>query len=678
MRLAYDIETDGLFDAMTHIKCLNVIEIDTEVEYRFTDWTHYECAMTGERTEVPTERTGTLAEGLAMLAEADEIVAHNGAGFDDPAICMLFPDWEPTSYRRDSKLEAQIVWSDLKVRDSINAKRGKLPAEFKAKRFIGSHKLEAWGYRLGAPKGDFVPTKMVRWIDGMPCGKWSWEEYPFSKECDDYCMQDVRTLVQLVKRIEAHTVPVEAARMEYLVRQVVDRQENTGFVFNENSAMALVAKLQARSAELTDELQEMVPPWLAPKGRPKRTKRDRRQFVQSELGGTTRKVKGETQRGYWSYWTGGEKYQSIEPKVFNPGSRDQIANRLIKLEGWVPTDFTSDGKASVSEDILDTLEYPIARKLSEYLMVAKRLGQLADGKQGWLKHVKRDGRIHGRVDTLGCITSRMSHSYPNIGQVPTTHKPYGKECRELFTVPQGKVLVGCDAEGIELRLLAHYMARYDGGRYARTVVEGRKEDGTDAHTVNQSALQLRLRDSAKTWFYAFIYGAGAYKLGTIVLADFTEEKRAKFYSKFPVGNKRNRALVRLGVRSKERLAKNLPALSDLTDDVKKAAKRGWLKALDGRLLRVRSEHAALNTLLQGGGAIIMKRALVIMTAAVYGLDGEFVANVHDEVQIESLPENADEIGRLAADAIRKAGEFYELRCPLAGDYAVGGTWAETH
>jgi hypothetical protein len=222
------------------------------------------------------------------------------------------------------------------------------------------------------------------------------------------------------------------------------------------------------------------------------------------------------------------------------------------------------------------------------------------------------------------------------------------------------------------------MARYDGGRYAKTVVEGRKQDGTDAHTVNQRALEMHLRDSAKTWLYAMMYGAGNYKLGTIVLADFTEEKRARFYSKFPVGNKRNRALVRLGIRSRERLAKNLPALAKLTEDVKRASKRGWLKALDGRLLRVRSEHAALNTLLQGGGAIIMKRALVIMAAAVYGLDGEFVANVHDEVQIESLPENADEIGRLAADAIRKAGEFYELRCPLAGDFAVGRTWAETH
>jgi hypothetical protein len=414
MRFGYDIETDGLLDKMTHIKCLNMIEIDTEVEYRFTDWSTYECAMTGERTDVPTKRTGTLAEGLAMLAEADEIVAHNGAGFDDPAICMLFPEWEPTSYRRDSQLEAKIVWPDLNVRDAVNAKRGKLPPEFKAQRYIGSHKLAAWGFRLGAPKGDFVPTKMDRWIDGMPCGKWSWEEYPFSEECDDYCMQDVRTLVQLVKRIEAHTVPTEVSRMEYLVRQILDRQEATGFTFDEDSAMTLVSKLQARQAELTDELQKTFLPWLTKKGKLKRTKRSRRQFVRSSMGGTVRRVKGETQQGYWSYWTGGEQYQSVELKVFNPSSRDQIANRLTKLEGWVPTDFTPDGKASVSEDILDTLEYPSAKLLSEYLMVSKRLGQLSDGKQGWLKHVKKDGRIHGRVDILGCITSRMSHSYPNM------------------------------------------------------------------------------------------------------------------------------------------------------------------------------------------------------------------------------------------------------------------------
>jgi len=326
----------------------------------------------------------------------------------------------------------------------------------------------------------------------------------------------------------------------------------------------------------------------------------------------------------------------------------------------------------VDEEVLKQLPYPEAQVLSEYLMVEKRLGQLATGKEAWLKHVRPDGRIHGEVTTNGAVTGRMTHSKPNIAQVPglTDKKtgkpmPYGKECRSLFIVPVGKKLVGCDADALELRCLAGYMARYDGGAYIKTVLEGKKELGTDMHTVNAKALGTT-RDIAKVWFYAFIYGAGDFKLGTILNAPRGKE-------------------MEWGRRSRARFLKNLPALKTIIEKVQKAvAKKGFLKGLDGRQLRVRSSHSAFNTLLQSAGAILMKAALVLLdedlqrAGYVPGRHYEFVANVHDEFQIEADEEIADDVGKRAVTAIIKAGEFFGFGCPLNGNAECGSSWATTH
>jgi DNA polymerase-1 len=272
-----------------------------------------------------------------------------------------------------------------------------------------------------------------------------------------------------------------------------------------------------------------------------------------------------------------------------------------------------------------------------------------------------------------------------VAQTPRVGSPYGAECRALFHAGDGLVLVGCDAEGIELRMLAHYMAKWDGGAYAETVANGRKEDGTDVHTVNRKAIGLRLRDSAKTFCYALIYGAGDFKLGTIVYDDFDDEKKARFDAAYRSKGQRQRAFVKLGKSRRSALMTNLPALGQLVEAVKaQAAKKGYLRGLDGRLLHVRAAHSALNTLLQSGGAVVMKKALVLLDEALdlsirsTGAIVEFVANVHDEWQMETTPEVADDVGKLAADAIVRAGVHFGLRCPLAGSYGVGKTWADTH
>ena len=347
----------------------------------------------------------------------------------------------------------------------------------------------------------------------------------------------------------------------------------------------------------------------------------------------------------------GNKTKTI---LFNPGSRKQIAERLLDLGYELPVE--SDATTpKVDEAVLRSIDHPFAEVLCDYLLVTKRLGQLAEGNQAWLK-LEKNGRIHGRVNTNGAVTGRCTHQNPNVAQVPACRAEYGEECRELFRAGDGYRLVGCDAAGLELRMLAHYLAFYDGGAYAKTVIEG------DIHTLNQEAAGLETRDQAKTFIYAFLYGAGDAKIGEIVGGSARE-----------------------GQMLKRKFLSNLPALRKLQDAVqRKVTNGGKLIGLDGRILPVRSSHAALNMLLQSAGAVTMKVALVQLFHRLnamkwqHGREYSFVANVHDEFQAEVLPDKANVFGELAVNAIRQAGKELKLNVLLDGEAKVGMSWKETH
>jgi len=286
-------------------------------------------------------------------------------------------------------------------------------------------------------------------------------------------------------------------------------------------------------------------------------------------------------------------------------------------------------------------------------MLNKRLGQLATGKQAWLKLVKND-KLHGRVNHMGAVTSRCTHSNPNMAQVPGVHAPYGQQCRELFTVHNSYRLLGADASGLELRCLAHYMANYDGGAYGREILKG------DIHTANQKAAGLETRNQAKTFIYGFLYGSGDEKTGQII----------------GKGAKEGKAI-------KKKFLDKTPALKKLREAVNRAAERGWIKGLDGRRLPVRHAHAALNTLLQSAGAIICKRWYVIMEDLFRANgyteeDVAIVAFVHDEVQLQVRKEIADDIGELILKAMKDTEIYYEFKCELDAEYKVGRNWADTH
>ncbi len=610
--LTFDCETDGLLDQLTTIHCISLQEVDEAGQ------------PLGPVLSANDHGTGelTIREAIERLQNADRVVGHNIAGFDIPAIAKVYPGFKVKAYY-DTLLISTLIYPDLKDRDfKARKKQGANPVL--PGKMIGRHSLEAWGYRLGEWKGDYSQMMKDRGLD--PWAQWS-------QEMDDYCDQDVVVTTKLLALLLSKGLPQEAIELEQSVAPILSRQHRWGYLFNQEKARELEKVLVVRRALLGDQLRDTIAPWKVVKKRfiPKRD---------------------DKRRGYVK----GVEAIVYKEVVFNPASRAHIADRLSALYGWRPVEFTEKGQVKIDEDVLAPLKYPIIPLLLEYFIVNKRLGQLAEGDEAWLKAVRKNGRIHGSVNQNAAVTGRMTHSKPNIAQVPKCGVPYGKECRALFTVPKGKRQVGADASGLELRCLAHFMARHDGGEYAKVILEG------DIHSVNQAAAGLPTRDNAKTFIYAFLYGAGDAKLGSIV----------------------GKGRV-VGAQLRAKFLKGLPALEKLVKGVKKrAGEVGYLIGLDGRKLHIRSDHAALNTLLQSAGALVMKKALVILDAdlqsagLVPGVHYEFLANIHDEWQIEVDEDKAEFAGKTAQAAIRKAGDYFGFRCPLDGEFKVGANWAETH
>jgi len=456
----------------------------------------------------------------------------------------------------------------------------------------GGHSLRNWGNELGFPKGDH--------------DDWS----QLSQEMVNYCIQDVKVTQAVHKKLQSEMkdFSAESIKLEHRVQCVIQQQERNGWLLDQPMARELCATFKEKMNEIEEDLQEKFPPIVHQR---------------------------------YSEKTGKRLKDKVE--VFNVGSRQQIAKRLSEL-GARFTKTTDKGNPIVDEAVLDTIDLPEARAISEYLMLQKRYAQV----HSWLEHVEEDGRVHGRVISNGAVTGRMTHQSPNMAQVPASYSPYGHECRSCWTVPSGKKLVGFDASGLELRMLAHYM---DDEEFTNVLLT------EDIHTRNQMAAGLETRPQAKTFIYAFLYGAGEAKIGSIVGGSAAD-----------------------GARLKQRFLRNTPALAGLRERVSRAAARGYLIGLDGRVLRVRSEHAALNTLLQAAGAIVMKKALVLLDdyAKQWKIDYKFIGNIHDEVQAEVSEEQAEKYGWLAVECLKAAGVEYELRCPLDGEYKVGTTWAETH
>lgn len=558
-----------------------------------------------------------IEDAIDHLELADRLIGHNISRFDIRAIKKLYPDFDTSDcHIIDTLLAAKIMDPDVGRHDFRNKS---MPPKLR-----GRHSLEAWGWRLGVLKGDYGHQT-------------DWSE--FTEEMGQYCIQDVKVTQELWRAI-SQTFNEDVYLLEEDFRQVILEQEAVGVAFDENAAFKLHAELIAEKAEIENKMQEIFPAQMEPMKTPE-------YYFDPEDGTRYTKKKDAPTKLHKKLVAGPLKVRFVP---FNPGSRLQIANALKAMYGWKPTEMTGDGRPRVDEAVLSSLDYPEAKVLCRYLMITKRLGQLSDGKEAWIRLCK-DGRIHGSMDTMGTVSSRCTHRRPNLAQVPSSGSPYGTECRELFIPTPGAVMVGCDMSGLELRCLAHYLAKWDGGEYARMIVEG------DIHQFNADKMGVS-RSAGKGIMYATLYGAGNAKIGALVGGTSRE-----------------------GRQLKEMLERGIPALKKLKNAIATRLKsQDWLHAIDGRRLPVRSEHAALNLLLQSCGSILMKKATVLMHEKfrASGLTVEQLMHVHDEVQFEALESEADHVGRIAVQSMREAGEAYEFRCPLDGEYRIGKNWAETH
>ena len=539
-----------------------------------------------------------LESGLELLKSADKLIGHNILGFDIPVIKKLLG----------------VDLSNKKVVDTLVLSRLFNPSR------EGGHSLAMWGYRLKYPKQNFEDFET------------------YSPKMLEYCQRDVQINKLVLEALtkESKGFSKESVDLEHGIGLIMKEQEDNGFKFDEEQAEKLLSYFYKRMGVVETEVHKVFKPrWVDDK--------EVRPYIKKD--GTLSK-RGMTDEEYKKVFAHQIYVPFMRRKLqpFNLGSRKQIGEYLQDF-GWKPKKRTPTGLPMVDEKILSRIKnIPEAQLIAEFLLLQKRIAQI----ESWIESIEDDGRVHGFVIPNGTITGRMAHRAPNMAQVPSVKSPYGIECRACWTVPKGYKLIGVDASGLELRMLAHYMKDKE---FTNEIING------DIHSRNQQVAGLQSRYQAKTFIYALLYGAGDAKLGSVV-----------------GGSKAD------GRKLREHFFADQPAFKRLRDRVTKAATKNFIKGIDGRRIHIRNSYSALNSLLQGGGAIVMKRALIILDnkAKKRNLDFKFVANIHDEWQVEVHKAHAEYFGKLAVKAIQEAGEYYKMNCPLDAKYKIGEDWSETH
>lgn len=559
-----------------------------------------------------------------------------------------------------------ILGFDLHVLDTFKCSVGGLPIEIVDTLVIsrllnysqeGGHSLEAWGKRFGFPKDNF--NDFSRW----------------SEELEQRCIVDTLLTKRLYNTFSKYLKsskwkkPIE---LEHKVATLCNTLNTNGFSFNIQLAKELHKELYSLVNNLKEEFHKVFPPKsiLLREITPSITKsgslhaKDFKWLPEKDL----------------TPYSAGATFSLFEYEVFNPNSPKQVVARLNEA-GWKPTERTKsyvqaernrDKEAlerlketawKISEENLATLPEtaPEASKsLAKYLLLSSRLGDLEE----WINlYNPETGKIHGTFNGIGSWTHRKSHQRPNMANIPALvnrqgkPQPYGAEFRGLWTASEGRVLVGCDAEGIQLRLFAHYC---NDKNLIEAIVNGKKEEKTDIHSLNMQVLNpiCNSREVAKTYIYALLLGAGAAKQANIL--DCTKPQAAEGLN---------------------RILQFYPGWKELKETrLKRDAEVGYFEGLDGRLVIFPAAHYVLAGYLQNGESVCLKMASLMFTETLNKEKIPFalVNDVHDEFQIETLPEYADYVGQVAANSIKKVGEELGLNCPLSGSYKIGRTWADTH
>ena len=600
-------------------ECWLIFDIETDGLYDQATKTF--CIVIYDVTRAETFAYGPdrIDDAIAHLATADVLIGHNIIFYDLPVLQKLH-SFVAKARIIDTLICTRIIWPKEKLYDLDIEQYPNVPVKIR-----GTASLKAWGWRLADNKIDFK----------------DFSEY--SEEMLIYCKQDVHVTLKLYKHIVKERYPESALRLEHDFALAINKQIRAGVPFDVDACLDLVDNLRKKKVELEEQLKQIFPPikhktWFTPK-------------VNNAARGYVKDV----------------PFEKTITEEFNPGSRKQIVERLKSKYGWEPEKTTEKGNPILDDEVIEKLPYSEAKPLAEYMLIKKRLGQIEDGNNAWLKLVNNNtGRMHGDVITNGCITGRASHRHPNMGQVPAGYSPYGKECRALFHAPQGWDMIGIDAKALELRCLAGYLAYWDQGEYAKLVINPE----SDIHTINQKLFGVETRDIAKRLLYGMLYGCGAVKAGTIIDPNEKDEI----------------VLRNLGRTAINSFLKGVPALAELKTKIESyILTRQHLIGLDKRVLYCRSPFKGLNVLLQSAGAILMKQVVITIHKNIettlslpHGYEWEQVLMVHDEVQLVCNPKYTEQIREQAMLAFPQAQEFFEFLCLIEGDSRVGSDWSATH
>lgn len=627
-----DIETDGLLDTATKFWCGWIYNSETDEYKGYTDINDYWNAINW------------------FGCNNYNIVFHNGIRFDAPCLKKLMGSrflFDPRDCVIDTLVLARLIYANIKDTDVGLMRSGKLP-----KALYGSHSLKAYGYRMGELKGTY----------GEHEGAWD----KFTPEMYEYNKQDVVVTLKLFQKLMAKGYPLKAIQLEHDIAWVMAKQERNGFVFDKDQATKLYSELAGKRQVLYENLVSKGGSWTVYKG-DKIYKRD------------------NAKRGIKA----GVPYPQYEEVTFNPNSRQHIAKVLMD-RGWEPTEMTPTGAPKVDEETLKTAKgIDLTEDILEYLLINKRIAQLAEGDNAWLKLMKDDPdgytRIHGSVNPNGAVTGRATHAYPNVAQVPAGRSPYGEECRSLFRVPTGWYEAGIDASGLELRCFAHFLYPYDHGEYVNEILNG------DIHTHNQKMAGLPTRDQAKTMIYCMMYGGGDGKLGEVINGTAKDGKALKerFFNAVPAYKELCSDIERTLITSSEWVGgvNKVTWRKRVHPDNSNLSITHSILGLDRRVVYVRSPHSALNTLLQSAGALICKKWVCLveenMRKAGYkhGWDGDFamMAWVHDEVQVACrTKEITEDCVRIAQESMRQTQEFFKFNCQLDTEGKIGANWYSCH
>ena len=418
----------------------------------------------------------------------------------------------------------------------------------------------------------------------------------------------------------------EWVRLEHEVAQILTEQELHGWYFDQHAAWKLASTLRRELEETVELLRNQHPFVAGPEFTPKRN------------NGPAGYIEGAS---------------FCRLKEINITSRDHIAWILTEIYKVELTKKTATGKPIIDETVLKEIVAsdgpPIALDFLKCLDITKSLGMISEGTNAWLKLCTSANRIHHHC-SVATNTHRCAHRKPNLGQ--TKSDP---EFRKLFQASPGQVMVSADLNGIELRMLAHYLGRWS-SEFGDTLVTG------DIHQVNADRVGVTRRQ-AKGICFAFIYGAGNQKLGTS-FDPLLNEVQAK----------------KKGKEIREAFVSAIDGLSELLEAIKKKSQEGYIRSIDGRHIKVDSPHKALNYLLQSGASVVAKRQMVIVHDHIKQLElcASQLAFIHDELSFECQHKYAEDLSTSLVLSATLAGEYYNLRVPITAEAKIGANWAEVH